>query len=73
MGNQQLTTSAGAFSFAVLSLTANTQFHVVTTGSDATSSPIVIAGSAALVHVAVTTKTPKAGTMVRFAGTVHPA
>jgi hypothetical protein len=72
VGNQQVTSATGGFSFPVLSLTANTQFRVLTTGTGAIASPIVLAGSAAVVNITASSMTPKARSLVRFAGTIRP-
>jgi hypothetical protein len=72
VGNSQTVNAQGQFSFPILSLTQNTQYRVVTTGSGSVTSPVVLVGSQVAIHVAVSAHTIKSGQLVRFAGSVAP-
>jgi hypothetical protein len=71
VGNPQLTSASGGFSFPYLGLTANTQLRVVTVGKPEVSSPIVLENVAVRVtfHVRATSRPGYA----RLYGTVTPA
>jgi hypothetical protein len=71
VGNAQVTDKSGNFSFAVLALTSNTQFRVVTSDRKTTSA-IVTVGSAVIVRLGVKHKVRRHH-LLRFAGTVSPA
>jgi hypothetical protein len=71
VGNPQVTDAAGNFAFAVLSLTSNTQFRVLTADKKAASA-VVTVGSAVIVRLTVKHKV-KRHHLLRFAGTVSPA
>jgi len=71
LGNPELTTATGGFSFPVLGLTTVTQFRVATTTKPAIVSPVAVAAVAVRVasHVARTHRPHRA----RIFGTVSPA
>jgi hypothetical protein len=71
VGNAELTTATGSFSFPVLGLTAATEYRVVTTSAPTVISPVLLEGVAVrtTVHVAHTARRH----YVRFFGTVTPA
>jgi hypothetical protein len=71
-GNPQVANAQGMFSFPVLSLSANTQYRVVTTGAGSVTSPVVLVGSSVAIRVAVSDHSIASGQLVRFAGTVTP-
>lgn len=71
-GNPLVTNPDGTFVFPVPGLLANAQFQVTTTtGSKATSTPILVGVSPKL-SADVSTTRPRKGALVRFAGTVTP-
>jgi hypothetical protein len=72
VGNPQVTTAAGAFSFPVLSVPVNTQFRAVTRTSPRVFSPIITVGAAVSVSTHVKTRVIR-GHRLRFSGTVRPA
>lgn len=71
VGNPELTTASGSFSFPVLSLTLSTQFRVVTTTNQPTISPVASEGVAVRVkaHAGRSGRRHRA----RIFGTVSPA
>jgi hypothetical protein len=71
VGNPELTTAAGGFSFPVLSLTQSTQFRVVTTAKSPVISPVALES----VAVQVSAHAGRIGPRHRalFYGTVTPA
>jgi hypothetical protein len=71
VGNPELTTSTGGFSFPVLGLAQATQFRVVTTTNPAVVSPITIEGVAAAVNAHVGSAHRRGH--ARIYGTVTPA
>jgi hypothetical protein len=71
VGNPELTTAAGGFSFTVPSLSLVTQFRVTTTTSPAVLSPVAVENVAVIVTSHVT-RTRRAH-FARFYGTVSPA
>jgi hypothetical protein len=71
VGNAQVTDKNGNFSFAVLALTSNTQFRVVTSDKKTTSA-VVTVGSAVIVRLGVKHRVRRHH-LLRFAGTVSPA
>jgi hypothetical protein len=72
VGNPQVTTTAGAFSFPVLGVPVATQFRVVTKTTPRVFSPILIVGAAVSVSTHVKTRVTR-GHRLRFSGTVRPA
>ena len=71
LGNPQLTSASGGFSFPVLGLTQATQFRVVTTTKTPVVSPIAIEGVAVAVNAHVAHA--RGRHRVRIFGTVTPA
>jgi hypothetical protein len=71
VGNPELTTSTGAFSFPYLGLTQNAQLRVVTVGKPEISSPVVLEGVA--VRVSFHVRSTKRRGYARLYGTVTPA
>lgn len=71
VGNPQLTTATGSFSFPVLGMTLNTQFRVVTTGKPLVTSPVAAENVA--VRVASHVGRTRRPHFARFYGTVAPA
>ncbi len=71
VGNPQLTSATGGFSFPVLGLTAATQYRVATTTKTPVASPIVIEGVA--VKVSARIAHARGAHRVRIYGTVTPA
>jgi hypothetical protein len=74
LGNPQVTSSTGGFSFPVLGLLTNTQLRVVTTSAPFVSSPVLVEG----VAVRITFHTRRVhrrrpGRFYRLYGTVAPA
>lgn len=68
-----VTAGNGAFAFTVAGLQQNVQYRAVTTtGRTVVSAPVLV-GVAPTVRTAVSTRHPRRGRMVRFAGTVTPA
>jgi hypothetical protein len=72
VGNPQVTTATGGFSFPVLSVPVTTQFRVVTRTTPRRFSPILTVGAAVSVSTHVKTRVTR-GRRVRFSGTVRPA
>jgi hypothetical protein len=71
VGNPEVASSAGAFSFPVLGLLANAQLRVVTTGGPQVSSPVVQENVA--VRVSFHARRAQRRGFVRLYGTVTPA
>jgi len=74
LGNSELTSSTGTFSFPVVGLSTNTQLRVVTTSAPFISSPVLVEGVAVRVtfHVQRVHR-PRRGEFFRMYGTVTPA
>jgi hypothetical protein len=73
IGNPQLTSATGGFSFPGLLVGLNTQFRVLTTTSPKVTSPIVTAGVAVRVSTSTSATRVRRGGVVRFSGHVRPA
>jgi hypothetical protein len=74
LGNFEVTSSTGSFSFPVVGLLTNTQLRVVTTSAPYVTSPIVVEGVAVQVTLHVRrVHRPHRGEFVRFYGTITPA
>ncbi len=74
LGNFEVTSSTGSFSFPVVGLLTNTQLRVVTTGAPYVTSPAVVEGVAVQVTLHVRrVHRPRRGEFVRFYGTITPA
>jgi hypothetical protein len=74
LGNFEVTSSTGSFSFPVVGLLANTQLRVVTTAAPYVTSPVVVEGVAVRVTLHVRrVHRPRRGKFVRFYGTITPA
>jgi hypothetical protein len=74
LGNSEVTSSTGSFSFPVVGLLINTQLRVVTTIAPYVTSPIVVEGVAVQVTLhARRVRRPRRGEFVRFYGTITPA
>ncbi|MFZ2112534.1 MAG: hypothetical protein WAU77_02245 [Solirubrobacteraceae bacterium] len=74
LGNFEVTSSTGSFSFPVVGLLTNTQLRVVTTGAPYVTSPVVTEGVAVQVTLHVRrVHRPRRGEFVRFSGTITPA
>lgn len=71
VGNPQVTTSGGAFSFPILSLTTTTQYRVQIPGRPV-ASPIVTALVSVTVGTRVSRTRVKRGRKVNFNGTITP-
>jgi hypothetical protein len=71
VGNPELTTATGSFSFPVLDLTQVTQFRVVTTTNPAVLSPVALENAAVLVDAHV--GRARRRHFARIYGTVAPA
>jgi hypothetical protein len=71
VGNSQITSPTGSYSFALLGMQLNTQFRVVTTSGTPTISPVVFEGVAVRVHTHVAHT--HLAHHVRIFGTVTPA
>jgi hypothetical protein len=71
VGNPELTTATGSFSFALLGLSENTQLRVITVGKPAISSPVILQGVA--VRVSFHVRSTKRRGYARLYGTVTPA
>jgi hypothetical protein len=71
VGNQQLTNSAGGFSFPFLGLLENAQLRVVTIGKPQVSSPVLLENVA--VRVSFHARSVRRRGFVRLYGTVAPA
>jgi hypothetical protein len=74
LGNFEVTSSTGSFSFPVVGLLTNTQLRVVTTSAPYIASPVVVEGVAVQVTLHVRrVHRPRRGKFVRFYGTITPA
>jgi hypothetical protein len=75
LGNFEVTSSTGSFSFPVVGLLANTQLRVVTTNAPYITSPVVAEGVAVRVtlHVRRVHRPRRRGEFVRLYGTITPA
>ncbi len=74
LGNFEVTSSTGSFSFPVVGLLDNTQLRVVTTSAPYVTSPVVVEGVAVRVTLHVRrVHRPRRGEFVRFYGTITPA
>jgi hypothetical protein len=74
LGNPEVTTSTGSFSFPVLGLPTNTQFRVVTTAAPFISSPVLVEGVAVRVSFHVRrVHRKRRGEYVKMYGTVAPS
>jgi hypothetical protein len=71
VGNPQLTSATGGFSFPVLGLLQNTQLRVATVGKPLVVSPVIVEGVA--VRVAVHVHATRHRGFARIYGTVAPA
>lgn len=68
-----VTAADGSFSMILAGLLQNAQVRVVTTSGARLTSPPIIVGVAPKVRTAVSTRHPRRGAFVRFAGTVTPS
>ena len=73
VGNAEVVSAAGTFTFAVTSLQQNTQYQVVTVGSPGASSPILTEGVAVRVTFGASVKRTRSGMRIRVFGTISPA
>ena len=74
LGNFEVTSSTGSFSFPVVGLLTNTQLRVVTTTAPYVTSPVTVEGVAVQVSLHVRrVHRPRRGEFVRFYGTITPA
>jgi hypothetical protein len=74
LGNPEVTSSVGGFSFPVLGMPVNTQLRVVTTAAPFISSPVVVEGVAVRVSFHVhRVHRNRPGRFYRMYGTVAPA
>lgn len=74
VGNPEVTSSTGSFSFPVLGLLENAQIRVVTTTSPFISSPVLVEGVAVRVTLhARRVHRPRRGEFFRLYGTITPA
>src|ERR1700729_2829477 len=74
LGNFEVTSSTGSFSFPVVGLLTNTQLRVVMTSAPYVTSPVVVEGVAVQVTLHVRrVHRPRRGEFVRFYGTITPA
>jgi hypothetical protein len=71
IGNPEVTSSTGTFSFPYLGLTENAQLRVVTVGKPEVSSPVILEGVA--VRVSFHVRSTKRRGYARLYGTVTPA
>ncbi len=71
VGNAQLTSATGAFSFPFVGLLQNTQLRVVTIGKPFVSSPVILEGVA--VKVVLHARSTRRRGYARLYGTVAPA
>jgi hypothetical protein len=72
VGNVQLTTAQGAFSFALLSVPLTTQYRVLVTDNTSVVSPILTVGVAVVVGTKTTRTHVHRGGHVHFSGTIKP-
>ena len=73
VGNPQLTSPAGAFSFPGVPIALTTQFRVLSPGRPTLTSPIVTTGVSVRVSTIVRKRRLRRGTLVRFSGLVRPS
>lgn len=74
LGNPEVTSSTGAFSFPIVGLSTNTQLRVVTTSAPLISSPVLVEGVAVRVTFHVhRVHRHRPGRFYRMYGTVAPA
>ena len=73
LGNPIVAAPDGTFASVVASLSVNAQFRAVTTGSPKLTSNVVALGVAPIIRTNVSTRRPRKGARVRFAGTVTPS
>jgi hypothetical protein len=74
LGNFEVTSSTGSFSFPVVGLLTNTQLRIVTTSAPYVTSPVMVEGVAVQVTLHVRrVHRPRRGEFVRFYGTITPA
>jgi hypothetical protein len=74
VGNPEVTSSTGGFSFPVLGMLVNTQLRVVTTGAPYVTSPVIVQGVAVRVSFHVRRlHRDRPGRYYRMYGTVAPA
>ncbi len=74
LGNPELTSSTGSFSFPVVGLLTNTQLRVITTSAPFISSPVLVEGVAVRVTFHVhRVHRRRRGLFLRMYGTVTPA
>jgi hypothetical protein len=74
LGNPEVTSSTGSFSFPVVGVLSNTQLRVVTTAPPYVASPVVVEGVAVQVTLHVRrAHRNRPGNFVRFYGTITPA
>jgi hypothetical protein len=72
LGNVQLTTAQGAFSFALLSVPLTTQYRVLVTDNTSVVSPILTVSVAVVVGTRTTRTHVHRGGHVHFSGTIKP-
>ncbi len=73
VGNAEVTSPSGGFSFPVASLLINTQFRVVTVSRPTIVSPVASGLVAVVVRARARVRRRRRGALVRFRGTVAPA
>lgn len=74
LGNFEVTSSTGSFSFPVVGLLTNTQLRIVTTSAPYVTSPVVVEDVAVQVTLHVRrVHRPRRGKFLRFYGTITPA
>ncbi|MGX6446933.1 hypothetical protein ACVU7I_02515 [Patulibacter sp. S7RM1-6] len=73
LGNAQITSDTGAFSFPLLGVGLNTQYRVVTGGKDPVVSAVLTSSVRVDVSAKVRTKRVHRGSRLRFSGKIHPA
>ena len=72
VGNVQLTTAQGAFSFALLSVPLTTQYRVIVTNQTSVVSPVVTVSVSVRVGTRTTRTHVHRGGRVHFSGTITP-
>jgi hypothetical protein len=73
VGNVQLTTAQGAFSFALLSVPLTTQYRVIVTNNTSVVSPVVTVSVSVRVGTRTTRTHVHRGGRVHFSGTITPS
>jgi hypothetical protein len=74
LGNPEVTTATGSFSFPVVGVLSNTQLRVVTSAAPFITSPVLVEGVAVQVALHVRrAHRNRPGNFVRFYGTITPA